>query len=168
MALIAASFIFSGVSKSGSPALKAIIFLPLRLSSFANVEIDIVGEGFTRDRVFEINAIISSFIWLTTVLLVYWVEFIISSSKGLFMSEERWIKIKRLLMQSNRRGIKENDIILGRFAQTHINGLSDEELSAYEELLLENDQELYLWFSRVKRPPNHFKLIVKRICETLV
>ena len=60
------------------------------------------------------------------------------------MSEEKWVKIKRLLMQSNRRGIKENDIILGRFAQTHINDLSDEELSAYEELLLENDQELYL------------------------
>ena len=46
------------------------------------------------------------------------------------MSEEKWIKIKRLLMQSNRRGIKENDIILGKFAQTHINELNDQELSA--------------------------------------
>ena len=56
------------------------------------------------------------------------------------MSEKKWVKIKRLLMQSNRRGIKENDIILGRFAKTHINNLSDQELSTYEELLLENDQ----------------------------
>ena len=71
-------------------------------------------------------------------------------------------------MQSNRRGIKENDIILGRFAKTHINKLSDQELSTYEELLLENDQELYLWFSGVKSPPNHFKMIVRRITETLV
>ena len=84
------------------------------------------------------------------------------------MSEEKWIKIKRLLMQSNRRGIKENDIILGKFAQTYINDLSDQELSAYEELLLENDQELYLWFSGVQSPPNHFKMIVSRITETLV
>ena len=84
------------------------------------------------------------------------------------MSEEKWIKIKRLLMQSNRRGIKENDIILGKFAQTHIDELNDQELSAYEELLLENDQELYLWFSGVKSPPNHFKMIVRRITETLV
>ena len=84
------------------------------------------------------------------------------------MSEEKWIKIKRLLMQSNRRGIKENDIILGRFAKTHINSLSDQELSTYEELLLENDQELYLWFSGVQIPPNHFKMIVSRITETLV
>ena len=84
------------------------------------------------------------------------------------MSEKKWVKIKRLLMQSNRRGIKENDIILGRFAKTHINSLSDQELSTYEELLLENDQELYLWFSGVKSPPNHFKMIVSRITETLV
>ena len=84
------------------------------------------------------------------------------------MSEEKWIKIKRLLMQSNRRGIKENDIILGRFAKTHINNLSDQELSAYEALLLENDQELYLWFSGVRSPPNHFKIIVSRITDTLV
>ena len=84
------------------------------------------------------------------------------------MCEEKWIKIKRLLMQSNRRGIKENDIILGRFAKTHINSLSDQELSTYEELLLENDQELYLWFSGVKSPPNRFKMIVSRITETLV
>ena len=84
------------------------------------------------------------------------------------MSEEKWIKIKRLLMQSNRRGIKENDIILGRFAKTHINNLNDQELSAYEDLLLENDQVLYLWFSGVQIPPNHFKMIVSRITETLV
>ena len=84
------------------------------------------------------------------------------------MSEEKWIKIKRLLMQSNRRGIKENDIILGRFAKTHINNLSDQELSAYEDLLLENDQVLYLWFSGVQSPPNHFKMIVSRIIDTLV
>jgi hypothetical protein len=55
--------------------------LPCDFNSFANVDIDIVGDGFTSDKVSEINAINSSFIWLIIVLLVYCVEIITSRSK---------------------------------------------------------------------------------------
>ena len=81
MAFMAASLMFCGVSKSGSPALKANMSLPCDFNSFASVDIDIVGDGFTSDKVSEINAINSSFIWLKIVLLVYCVEIITSRSK---------------------------------------------------------------------------------------
>jgi hypothetical protein len=55
---------FLGVSKSGSPALNVIISCPLLFNSLANVDIDIVGDGFTRDKVLEINAIYLSSISL--------------------------------------------------------------------------------------------------------
>ena len=44
MPLIAASFIFSGVSKSGSPVASEIIFIPLRVSSCAFAVTASVGE----------------------------------------------------------------------------------------------------------------------------
>ena len=83
------------------------------------------------------------------------------------MSEENWKKIKRLIMQSNRRGMKENDLILGGFVKNHINNLSEKNLNDYESLLLENDQDLYLWLSKTKNPPKHFESIVKIISDTL-
>ena len=83
------------------------------------------------------------------------------------MSEENWKKIKRLIMQSNRRGMKENDLILGGFVKNYINNLSEKNLNDYESLLLENDQDLYLWFSGAIKPPKHFEIIVKIISDTL-
>jgi hypothetical protein len=43
------------VSKSGSPALKAITSLPAAFSSAALVEIEMVGDGFTRSSVLDKN-----------------------------------------------------------------------------------------------------------------
>ena len=45
MASIAASLIVLGVSKSGSPALMLIIFLPSAFKSLASCVISIVAEG---------------------------------------------------------------------------------------------------------------------------
>ena len=48
MALTAAALIWSGVSKSGSPAASAITSRPAAFNSAALVDIAMVGEGFTR------------------------------------------------------------------------------------------------------------------------
>ncbi|MDG2097266.1 MAG: succinate dehydrogenase assembly factor 2, partial [Paracoccaceae bacterium] len=63
------------------------------------------------------------------------------------MTELHENKLKRLIMQSNRRGMKENDIILGDFAKNNIGKLNFDELDEYEKLLIENDQDIYLWIS---------------------
>lgn len=57
-------------------------------------------------------------------------------------------RLKRLHMRSWRRGMKEMDLILGRFADDCLGALPAEDLDAYERLLAENDQDLYLWVTR--------------------
>ena len=53
IASIAASFILSGVSKSGSPAPKPITSLPAALNSLAFEVTAIVGDGFIRFKLLE-------------------------------------------------------------------------------------------------------------------
>jgi len=66
--------------------------------------------------------------------------------------ETREIRIKRLRMRSWRRGMREMDLLLGAFADGPLADLDDDALDAYERLLEEPDQELYLWVSGAKVP----------------
>ena len=60
---------------------------------------------------------------------------------------------KRLLYRSIYRGTKENDILLGQFAQAHIAGFDAGELDQYERLLGCGDNEIYDWVSGQCEPP---------------
>jgi antitoxin CptB len=71
--------------------------------------------------------------------------------------------LKRIRMRSWRRGTKEMDLILGPFADCEIVGLSKELLAAYDALLSENDQDLYLWVSGASAAPAAFSPIVGKI-----
>ena len=53
---------------------------------------------------------------------------------------------KRLLYQSQHRGIKEMDLLLGEFARRFLQTMNAKELLAFENLLAFPDQELYGWF----------------------
>ena len=52
---------------------------------------------------------------------------------------------RRLLFRSWHRGIREMDLIMGRFADAWIERLSDPELDDYERLIEVPDLELYAW-----------------------
>jgi antitoxin CptB len=54
---------------------------------------------------------------------------------------------RRLLFRSWHRGIRETDLLLGRFADTHIADLSDADLDNYERLLEVRDHDLYGWMT---------------------
>ena len=66
-------------------------------------------------------------------------------------------------MRSWRRGIKEMDLILGRFADSALADLSSDELALYGALLEENDQDLYDWVSGRATPPFAYLPLVARI-----
>ena len=52
------------------------------------------------------------------------------------------------------------DLILGPFADARLPVLAAAELSAYESLLEENDQDLYLWVSgAAKAPEPHAEIL---------
>ena len=54
---------------------------------------------------------------------------------------------RRLLFRSWHRGIREMDLVYGRFADAHIAALSDAELDDYERLLELRDQQVFDWVS---------------------
>jgi len=84
------------------------------------------------------------------------------------MSETHDIRLKRLAMRSMRRGIKEMDIILMRFCDARLQQMDAASLDIYEELLAENDQDLYQWVSGQKPAPEAFLAIVAEIRKICV
>ncbi|MEM7547230.1 MAG: succinate dehydrogenase assembly factor 2 [Pseudomonadota bacterium] len=79
------------------------------------------------------------------------------------MSETAEIRLKRIYMRSWRRGMKEMDLILGKFADDELATLSPEVLDAYERILDENDQDLYKWVNGSEPVPAEFAPMIKRI-----
>ena len=77
--------------------------------------------------------------------------------------EPRELRIRRLKMRSMRRGIKEMDLILGGFAETGLDALSDDALDLYDEMLAENDHDLYAWASGQTAAPDRFAALMARI-----
>jgi antitoxin CptB len=71
---------------------------------------------------------------------------------------------RRLLFRSWHRGIRETDLLLGRFADAHIADLSDHDLDTYERLLDVPDHDLYLWVSgELDIPDIHRSDLLERI-----
>ena len=71
------------------------------------------------------------------------------------MTETRENRLKRLQIRCWRRGTKEMDLLFGPFADTGLKGLEDAQLDAFEALMEENDQDLYLWISGADAEPAH-------------
>ena len=77
--------------------------------------------------------------------------------------ESRDTRLRRLRLRSWRRGIKEMDLLLGRFADDRLAGLSDDALDLYDTLLAENDQDLYAWVSGQRPAPDAFAALAAEI-----
>lgn len=74
-------------------------------------------------------------------------------------------RLKRLRMRSWRRGIREMDLILGRFADEALAALGEDDLARYDALLSENDHDLYAWVSGAAAPPARYALLIERIAR---
>jgi antitoxin CptB len=60
---------------------------------------------------------------------------------------------RRLLFRSWHRGIREMDLVLGRFADSHIASLSDGELDEVERWLDVPDQRIFAWVNGAQAVP---------------
>ncbi len=72
-------------------------------------------------------------------------------------------RLKRLRIRSWRRGIKEMDLILGGFSDAELARLPDEDVAVYEDLLAENDHDLYQWVTGQSAPPPRFAPLIAQI-----
>ena len=66
------------------------------------------------------------------------------------MSED--IRLKRLRYRSWHRGCKETDLVLGHFSEKALAGLSPELLTIYEQLLDEDDANIWDWLTGKTAP----------------
>lgn len=71
------------------------------------------------------------------------------------MTETRENRLKRLKIRCWRRGTKEMDLLFGQFADNGLAALPDADLDAFEALMDENDNDLYLWISGAEPVPGH-------------
>ena len=55
------------------------------------------------------------------------------------------------------------DLILGPFSDRHLTELSEADLLVYDQLLEENDQDLYLWVTGVGQAPVQIRDLLDRI-----
>ena len=79
--------------------------------------------------------------------------------------ETQEVRIKRLSMRSWRRGMREMDLILGPFADANLARMTAAELELYDQLLSENDQDLYSWVTGQAKCPDKLKASIARIAE---
>lgn len=55
------------------------------------------------------------------------------------------MRLRRLKFRCWHRGMKEVDLLLGRFADVHADGLGEADLAAFEALLDTPDQDILGW-----------------------
>lgn len=61
---------------------------------------------------------------------------------------------ERLRFRSWHRGTREMDLLLGSFADQFITMFDERELQYFEELLGENDPDLYNWYTGQEKVPH--------------
>lgn len=76
-------------------------------------------------------------------------------------------RVKRLAMRSMRRGMKEMDLILSSFADEHLKAMDDAELSLYDALLNEYDQDLHQWVIGQAPAPGEYTELIARIARQM-
>ena len=79
------------------------------------------------------------------------------------MPEPAEHRIKRLSMRSMRRGIKEMDLILSAFAAGHLADMDDAALTLYDQMLNENDHDLYQWVTGQTDAPDQYASLIDLI-----
>jgi antitoxin CptB len=75
---------------------------------------------------------------------------------------------KRLLFQARHRGMNENDLLLGRFAETHLPKMAEAELAEFEDLLEELDIDLFGWITGQREVPEHRRTLLMQKIQNFV
>ncbi|MEL7453523.1 MAG: succinate dehydrogenase assembly factor 2, partial [Pseudomonadota bacterium] len=64
---------------------------------------------------------------------------------------------RKLRFRAWRRGFREMDLLMGAFADAHIESLDENGLAEFEALLSTPDWEVYAWLIGRKAVPDNYK-----------
>lgn len=76
--------------------------------------------------------------------------------------------INKLRFLSWHRGTKENDLILGPFADKTLSSMSTSELVLFEQFLQEADSDIFSWIINDQEPPSQYKQLVSWIRQSQI
>lgn len=79
------------------------------------------------------------------------------------MSETLEIALKRVRIRAWRRGTKEMDLLIGGFVDSEGTKLDAAALRALEDMMEENDNDLYQWVSGQRPGPQRHAMIIGQI-----
>lgn len=72
---------------------------------------------------------------------------------------------KRLSMRSWRRGTKEMDLVLGPYADAHLAAMSPAQMAIYDQVLEENDTDLWPMVLGQQPMPPHLSVLLVEIAS---
>uniref|UniRef100_A0A1A9W6W8 Succinate dehydrogenase assembly factor 2, mitochondrial n=1 Tax=Glossina brevipalpis TaxID=37001 RepID=A0A1A9W6W8_9MUSC len=83
------------------------------------------------------------------------------------LNEPLDIKKQRLLYQSRKRGMLENDLLLSTFAAKYLKDLSSDLTEQYDRLIngVTNDWDIYYWATNVKPTPEEYNNEIMRMLK---
>lgn len=71
---------------------------------------------------------------------------------------------RKVLFRAWHRGMRETDLLMGRFADAQIATLTDAELDAFEELMEAADRDLLAWLTGERQvEPQHDTPVFRRL-----
>lgn len=70
---------------------------------------------------------------------------------------------KALVYRASHRGTKENDIILGPYAEAMVSHMGDDERIVFADFLESADEDIYYWVRDLQAPPTEFYKLVEDI-----
>lgn len=76
---------------------------------------------------------------------------------------ENWRK--RLTFRAWHRGTREMDLLIGSFAEKYIQGFDAEDLTIFEDILINNDPDVYDWIIGRQTPP---QALASRVLDLLL
>lgn len=81
------------------------------------------------------------------------------------MSESTEIRRKRLSFRSWHRGTREMDLLLGAFADAHLDALSEDQLARFEALIELADPDLFAWIQGREAVPSAYDTDVMKLLQ---
>jgi antitoxin CptB len=79
-------------------------------------------------------------------------------------SADLHIRRRRILFRAWHRGLREMDLIMGRFADAEIGSMSEADLGEFERLIEVPDRDLFGWITgEVPIPANYDSPVLRRL-----
>lgn len=69
---------------------------------------------------------------------------------------------KRILFRAWHRGTREMDLLMGRFADSAIDGFTEAELDVFEALIEVPDRDLFAWLTGKEETPSNYDTAIFR------